>query len=106
MTSLTEPSDQAQQRATIEDVFKYIATDEYERGCYRGIIKQIKEMANTLGENIHEPIMAEHYYGELMKYTKNLENLVLLRRLYISGVIPDPHSAAGASTKTKDPVAH
>ena len=105
-TTLTKPSDPASQRATIEDVFKYLATDAYEQGCYRGIIHEIQRAANTLFENIHEPIMAEHYYNELMKYTKNLENLVLLRRLYISGVISDPHSAAGASTETKDPAAH
>ena len=82
---------------------RYVASDPAEQNYYRSIIIKIKENASELETALGEPVLSEHLYEELMKYTKNLADLVLLRKLYISGIIADPRSTETILTETTDP---
>lgn len=70
---------------------RYLASDPNEQNFYRSIITKIKEVASELETALGEPVLSEHLYDELMQYTKNLSDLVLLRKLYISGIISSPY---------------
>ena len=88
---------------TDEQVMQYLASDPAEQNVYRSIIIKIKEIASELETALNEPILAESLYSELMKNAKGLADLVMLRKLYISGIIPNPRSAEVVLTETKDP---
>ena len=77
-----------------EDVFQYIASDEEERQVYINIISKINRTSQELCDVLCDSASASERYDELTKAFKNLEALVMLRKLYISGVIDSPRGGA------------
>lgn len=88
---------------SLEQVFQYIATDSSEKQIYSNIIIKINEISRELHESLDNPVMASDAFNRLKKKTKDLESLVMLRKLYISGITDDPYSAQHINTVLDDP---
>lgn len=75
-----------------QTVFEYLSTDEGERKIYENIIIKIEKNLKELRENLGTPELAESSYEAVIRYTKNLEKLVMLRKAYIEGWVDSPRS--------------
>lgn len=83
-------------------MFEYLNTDENEKKIYANIIINIKKNASMMLDCLNDPAQAAHYYTQVEMDIKRLQSLIMLRKMYIGGIINNPRSDEEVLTVFKD----